>query len=152
MNEDDKNQLLEAYTNLLVKSWTDEEFSALIDSDPALALSQSGLSVPDGASVVVWRHIASDAPDPSIDGAVDLWELGNTTGTYMMSIPPASEMASETMRPTGARCVWPGTNSVNEFATAMMGLRPRSAPSTPAARKRALAPAMLRPCVTVCER
>lgn len=95
MNEDDKNQFLEAYTNLLVKSWTDEEFSALIDSDPALALSQSGLSVPDGASVVVWRHIASDAPDPSIDGAVDLWELGNTTGTYMMSIPPASEIPGE---------------------------------------------------------
>lgn len=41
-----------------------------------------------------------------------------------------------------------GTNSVNELATAMIGL-PMSALATPDARIRARAPAMLRPWVTV---
>ncbi|GAA3223943.1 hypothetical protein GCM10020256_32490 [Streptomyces thermocoprophilus] len=45
--------------------------------------------------------------------------------------------------------MWPGTNSVKEFATAMIGFRPMSAPGTPEARIRARAPAMLRPWVTV---
>ncbi len=59
-------------------------------------------------------------------------------------MPPAAVIASETMRPTGCRCVWPGTNSVKLFATAIIGL-PKSAAFTPAARNRARAPAALRP-------
>lgn len=61
---------------------------------------------------------------------------------------PAARIASLTMRPTGARWVWPGTNSVKLFATAMIGL-PMSSLATPEARIRARAPAMLRPWVTV---
>ena len=64
---------------------------------------------------------------------------------------PALWIASETMRPTGARWVWPGTNSVKELATAMIGL-PMSWLATPDARMSARAPAMLRPWVTVRER
>ena len=41
----------------------------------------------------------------------------NSRGT-----PPAAWIASETIRPTGWRWVWPGTNSVKELATAMIGL------------------------------
>ncbi|GAA4833562.1 hypothetical protein GCM10023221_07560 [Luteimicrobium xylanilyticum] len=47
--------------------------------------------------------------------------------------------------------MWPGTNSVNEFATATIGL-PMSLEATPDARISARAPAMLRPWVTVRER
>ncbi|MNI75259.1 hypothetical protein D3C73_1313930 [compost metagenome] len=64
---------------------------------------------------------------------------------------PAARIASETIRPTGARWVWPGTNSVKELATAMIGL-PMSVLATPEARSSARAPAMLRPWVTVRER
>ena len=67
----------------------------------------------------------------------------NSRGT-----PPAAEMASDTIRPTGCRWVWPGTNSVKLLATATIGL-PMSEPATPAARSSERAPAMLRPWVTV---
>jgi hypothetical protein len=84
------------------------------------------------------------------------WPIAMPSSTAIVlnsrAMPPAFSIASETMRPTGARCVWPGTNSVNEFETAMMGLRPIDMPSTPDARISARAPAMLRPWVTVRER
>src|SRR5436305_2021515 len=49
--------------------------------------------------------------------------------------PPAAWIASDTMRPTGCRWVWPGTNSVKLLATATIGL-PKSSRATPAARLR----------------
>src|SRR5882757_1263442 len=61
---------------------------------------------------------------------------------------PAALTAAETIRPTGWRWVWPGTNSVKLLATATIGL-PMSALATPEARISARAPAMLRPWVTV---
>lgn len=64
------------------------------------------------------------------------------------AIPSAAWIASETIRPTGCRCVCPGTNSVKLFATAMIGL-PKSSLATPEACMSARAPAMLRPWVTV---
>ena len=65
--------------------------------------------------------------------------------------PPASATASATRAPRLRRCTWPGTNWVNEFAMATIGL-PKSASVIPVARQRARAPAMLRPCVEVAER
>lgn len=80
------------------------------------------------------------------------WPIAMPSSTAMVlnsrGTAPAARIASETMRPTGARWVCPGTNSVKLFATAMIGL-PMSAPATPEARIRARAPAMLRPWVTV---
>src|SRR3954452_1447522 len=67
----------------------------------------------------------------------------NSSGT-----PPALCTAALTTSPTGFRWVWPGTNCVYELATATIGL-PKSSRATPAARRSARAPAMLRPCVTV---
>ena len=63
-------------------------------------------------------------------------------------MPPAVAMASLTSLPMLRRCTCPGTNWVNEFATATMGL-PKSSGWTPVARQRARAPAMLRPWVLV---
>ncbi len=83
------------------------------------------------------------------------WPIAMPSSTAIVlnsrGMPPAAEIASDTMRPTGCRWVWPGTNSVKLFATAIIGL-PKSAALTPAARKRARAPAALRPWVTVRER
>src|SRR3954452_23956880 len=67
----------------------------------------------------------------------------NSSGT-----PPALCTAALTTSPTGFRWVWPGTNCVYELATATIGL-PKSSRATPAARRSARAPAMLRPWVTV---
>ena len=65
--------------------------------------------------------------------------------------PPASAIAPATSFPRSRRCTCPGTNSVNEFAMATMGL-PKSESVSPVARHRERAPAMLRPWVVVRER
>ena len=80
------------------------------------------------------------------------WPMAMPSSTAMVlnsrAMPPAAWIASETIRPTGWRWVWPGTNSVKLLATAMIGL-PKSSRATPEACIRARAPAMLRPWVTV---
>src|SRR5581483_5456324 len=65
--------------------------------------------------------------------------------------PPAAWICSATILPRSRRCTWPGTNSVNELAIAMIGL-PKSPSVMPVARQSARAPAMLRPEVEVAER
>ncbi len=81
-----------------------------------------------------------------------LWPMAMPSSTAIelnsRGMPPAALTASLTIRPTGCRWVWPGTNSVKLLATATIGL-PKSSRATPDACMRARAPAMLRPWVTV---
>jgi hypothetical protein len=65
--------------------------------------------------------------------------------------PPACSISRATIWPRSFRCTCPGTNCVNELATATMGLS-KSPSFMPVARQRLRAPAMLRPCVVVRER
>ena len=83
------------------------------------------------------------------------WPIAMPSSTAMVlnsrGMPPAALTASETIRPTGCKWVWPGTNSVKLLAMATIGF-PKSSRATPAARSKARAPAMFRPWVTVRDR
>ncbi len=68
-----------------------------------------------------------------------------------LAMPPAFSISRATSWPRSFRCTWPGTNWVNEFTTAMIGL-PKSSFFIPVARHRLRAPAMLRPWVEVRDR
>ncbi len=126
-------------------------------SMPGVILSQFEMQTSASAQCAFTMY-STESAMRSRDGSeysMPPWPIAMPSSTAIVlnsrAIPPAAWIASETIRPTGARCVWPGTNSVKLFATAMSGL-PKSAASTPAARSSARAPAMLRPCVTVRER
>ena len=62
--------------------------------------------------------------------------------------PPAASISRHTSCPRSFRWTWPGTNWVNEFDTAMIGLW-KSSSVMPVARQSARAPAWLRPWVVV---
>src|SRR5690606_15238801 len=68
-----------------------------------------------------------------------------------LATPPAASISRHTNWPRSFRCTCPGTNWVNELATAMMGLS-KSSVFIPVARHKARAPAILRPWVEVFER
>jgi hypothetical protein len=83
------------------------------------------------------------------------WPMAMPSSTAMvlnsLAMPPAASIWRATSWPMSFRCTWPGTNCVNEFTTAMIGL-PKSPSLMPVARHSARAPAMLRPWVEVRER
>ena len=79
--------------------------------------------------------------------------MPSSTAMVLNSLPtpPAASISPATSWPRSLRCTCPGTNWVKELAMAMMGFS-KSSSVIPVARHRALAPAMLRPRVVVCER
>src|SRR5476651_2107696 len=83
------------------------------------------------------------------------WPMAIPSSTAMVlnsfATPPETSICSATNLPKSRRCTWPGTNWVNEFTTAIIGL-PKSSSVIPVARHKARAPAMLRPWVVVAER
>ena len=123
-------------------------------SMPGVILSQLEMHTSASAQCAVTMYSIESAMR-SRDGSeysMPAWPIAIPSSTAIVlnsrGMPPASRTASDTMRPTGCRWVWPGTNSAKLLATATIGL-PKSRASTPAARSSARAPARLRPWVTV---
>lgn len=49
----------ERYAKVIARAWVDEKFKRSLLSEPAAALSELGIKVPDGMSVVVVENTAS---------------------------------------------------------------------------------------------
>ena len=123
-------------------------------SMPGVILSQLEMQTRASAQCA-WTMYSTLSAIRSRDGreySMPPWPIAMPSSTAIVlnsrGTAPADLTASLTIRPTGWRWVCPGTNSVKEFATAMIGL-PMSSLATPDARIRARAPAMFRPWVTV---
>jgi len=85
--QQEKDEFFASYTKVLVAAWTDEEYAQRLDADPAQALREYGLEVPEGSELVVTRVIPEDAGEPSEDAAIQKWVSGRTTGVYTLSVP-----------------------------------------------------------------
>lgn len=85
--QQEKDEFFASYTKVLVAAWTDEEYAQRLDADPAQALREYGLEVPEGSELVVTRVIPEDAGEPSEDAAIQKWVSGRSTGVYTLSVP-----------------------------------------------------------------
>ncbi len=85
--QQEKDEFFASYTKVLVAAWTDEEYAQRLDADPAQALREYGLEVPEGSELIVTRVIPEDAGEPSEDAAIQKWVSGRTTGVYTLSVP-----------------------------------------------------------------
>ena len=83
------------------------------------------------------------------------WPIAIPSSTAIVlnsfATPPARSISRATNWPISFKCTCPGTNWVNEFETAIIGLL-KSSSVIPVARHKARAPAILRPAVVVFER
>lgn len=102
----------DAYLQLLLKSWNDDEFNARIDADPKGAAGEAGLLIPDNVTVAVARHdapseSAGDQNDALIDEQADQIDRGIAAGSVTLHIPGApaveqSELSVEELQSTAA--------------------------------------------------
>jgi len=108
-----ENPFMKAYTQILVAAWTDEDFAARLDSDPAAAVREYGLDVPEGANLVVTRVIPEEHGEPSEQTAIDKWEAGAVTGTYVLSVPEIPQVDLETLTEDDLLAIAAGSVSVS---------------------------------------
>ena len=92
MEQQEQDEFVSAYTKVLVAAWTDEEFAARLDADPAEALAEHGLTVPAGSEIVVTRVIPEDSAGGGVEVAVGKWEAGKISGTYVLSVPATPQV------------------------------------------------------------
>ncbi|MGI8592425.1 MAG: hypothetical protein ACR2M5_15845 [Nakamurella sp.] len=88
----EQEEFVTAYTKVLVSAWTDQEYAGRLESDPAQALAEHGLTVPEGAEVVVTRVIPEESAGGGVEVAVGKWEAGKISGTYVLSVPATPQV------------------------------------------------------------
>jgi hypothetical protein len=86
-------EFVDAYTHVLVTSWSSEDFTYQLDTNPAAALGECGLRLPADATVEVVRTIPERALDASLETQVEAWEYGLRTGHYRLHIPDIPPVA-----------------------------------------------------------
>ncbi len=126
-------------------------------SMPGVILSQLEMHTSASAQCALTMYSTESAMISRLGSEYSMpsWPMAIPSSTAMVlnsfATPPTCSISRATSWPRSLRCTWPGTNWVNELATAMIGLW-KSPSVIPVARHRARAPAMLRPAVEVRER
>ncbi|WP_018157115.1 hypothetical protein [Demetria terragena] len=97
LTEDNKNQFVDAYTKVLLTSWSSDEYSQRLDSDPRAALAEAGLVLPADAKVTITRGSAEpatteDAKQSRLDNQVALYETGLETGVFEFHLPSTPQI------------------------------------------------------------
>lgn len=85
-------EFIDAYTHVLITTWSSEEFANRLETDPAEALRESGLQLPVGATVELVRTIPEGAHDASLDTQINAWEQGLQTGHFKFHIPDTPQV------------------------------------------------------------
>jgi hypothetical protein len=96
LSEAEKTEFINSYTRALVTSWSSEEYSQRLGSDPRAALAEVGLEVPAKARIDIVRTIPEetdpDAANGHLDRQVALWQVGVDTGYFQVYIPDTPQV------------------------------------------------------------
>ncbi|WP_164416087.1 hypothetical protein [Streptomyces salinarius] len=102
-------EFVNAYTRVLISSWSDEAFAAKLSSEPRTALAESGLELPADAEIVIVTEAPEGHEEGNLDVQVNLWEQGLATGRYEFHIPAspsvdAAELSEGDLSDVAAGC------------------------------------------------
>jgi hypothetical protein len=79
-----KQRFIRGYTKILTQSWSSDEFSRQLESDPRAVLASMGLDTAPGSVVEIVRsHI--DLPD--LEKQLSTWAEGLVTGHFVLFVP-----------------------------------------------------------------
>jgi hypothetical protein len=95
MDAQQRSQFVDAYTRLLITTWSSEEFAGRLDTDMQGALAEVGLTVPANATVERIREVPEGMHEGSREGLdvqVEAWERGLETGHFYVYIPDTPQV------------------------------------------------------------
>jgi hypothetical protein len=87
MSPRERAEFVNAYTRVLITTWSDDQFAGRLEEDPPAALRECGIDLPAGASVQIVREIADGEQEGSLDVQIEAWEHGTETGRYSLYVP-----------------------------------------------------------------
>jgi hypothetical protein len=87
MSPRERAEFVNAYTRVLITTWSDDAFAGRLDTDPAAALRECGIDLPAEAIVDVLRVIPEGEQEGSLDVQIEAWERGAETGHYSLYVP-----------------------------------------------------------------
>ena len=95
MDAQQRSQFVDAYTRLLITTWSSEEFAARLDSNVQSVLAEVGLEVPANATVERIREVP-EGKQQGTKGGLDVqvaeWERGLETGHFYLYIPETPQV------------------------------------------------------------
>ena len=91
MNPRERAAFVAAYTMVLTRAWSDDDYVARLERDPGGALTEQGLTPPDGVNVLICRDTEAD---PNLDAQIDLWENGPASGSCVLYVPHVPKVSS----------------------------------------------------------
>jgi hypothetical protein len=86
MGTRERAEFVNAYTLVLITTWSDDAFAAKLGTDPVAALGECGINLPAGASVEVLREIDPDQ-EGNLDVQIEAWERGTETRRFSLYVP-----------------------------------------------------------------
>jgi len=95
MDAQQRSQFVDAYTRLLITTWSSEEFENRLTSDMQGALTEVGLEVPANATVERIREVPEGRQQTErggLDVQVAEWERGLDTGHFYLYIPDTPQV------------------------------------------------------------
>jgi hypothetical protein len=92
MDPQERTDFIDAYTRLLINTWSSEEFASRLDTDLRGALIECGIAVPEGATVERVRDIPEVQREGGLDVQVEEWERGQETGQFYVHIPETPQV------------------------------------------------------------
>jgi hypothetical protein len=92
MDAQERSEFVDAYTRVLITTWSNEEFAARLDQDLRGALAECGLVLPADAIAERVRDVPDVQPEGGLDVQIDAWERGFETGHFYLHIPDAPDL------------------------------------------------------------
>lgn len=92
MNAQERTEFVDAYTRLLITTWSSEEFASRVDADLQGAMKECGLAVPANAIVERVRDIPEVQREGGLDVQIEAWERGLETGHFYLHLPETPEL------------------------------------------------------------
>ena len=92
MDPQQRTEFVDAYTRLLITTWSSEEFASRLDTDLRGALHEVGLELPADAIVERVREIPEVQREGGLDVQVEAWERGIETGHFYLHIPDTPQV------------------------------------------------------------
>jgi hypothetical protein len=92
MDAQQRTEFVDAYTRLLISTWSSEDFAVRLDLDLRGALQECGLALPAEAIVERVREIPDVQREGGLDVQIEAWERGLETGHFYLHIPETPEL------------------------------------------------------------
>ena len=80
-----RQSFIQAYANMVARTWMDDSYMQLVVSNPADTLAQAGMPTIAGAVIRVLQHKITGSG--KIEDQVDAWIAGNASGLYDLFLP-----------------------------------------------------------------